>query len=168
MDKRERRRLAREERANEGKDNNFRFGPVLGVVGILLVIVAGVVVSRVGQTRDPVATSPGVTPVARTATPTRVPDPDAQPTAPAAVFMVTDRCVTTTLETSTGPALIKGGGLEMQVRASSLTLLSYVGNIPGDIVCADTPPSREAVDAMMRGISEIPGLILQGYTYSGV
>jgi hypothetical protein len=165
MQRRERRRLAREEQARTAR-RRAPIGLIIGGVALVAIVAGGFfVVQAAAQNRKPVAAVP-TTPTAVVPTPTLVTALTPEPTAPTAAFTVIDRCVTTTLETNPGPVFSRGGGLELEMRVASLTMLSYVANMPGDVVCGSTPASPEAVDAMVKGIAEIPGIEVRGYTYN--
>jgi hypothetical protein len=165
MQRRERRRLAREEQAR----NDRRRGPaglIIGAVALVAIVAGGFfVVQAAAQNRKPVAAVPS-TPTVVVPPPTLETSANPEPTAPTAAFTIIDRCVTTTLETNPGPVFSRGGGLEIEMRVASLTMISYVANIPADLVCGSTPASPEAVDAMVKGISEIQGVEVRGYTYT--
>jgi hypothetical protein len=98
-------------------------------------------------------------------TPTLLPGgPTAEPTVPSAAFIHQDRCVTTTLESSPGPTIIRGGGLFVDSRAPSLMDLSQAGTMAADLVCGG-PAAQADVEAFIGQLRGM-GFNVISYTYT--
>ena len=163
----------RRDRDRQPAPNPFRLGPALGLLAILALIVAVVVISRIGQGSGQVAAGTAGTPTVRVATPvpaTRLPTPGGgpteEPTPPSAGFTLQDRCVTTTLDFPGGPSHIVGGGLEVDMQADSLPSLTFAGNLAVDKVCSG-PISPAEVESLIQQIGQVPGITIRRYSYSG-